>query len=85
MNALEFEADIAGDTVRIPTHLLSRVQPHQQVKVVLVFPEEKAGGGDNADLKDEILRIGEYCSALPLLDDRTPNEILGYDDRGLPT
>lgn len=35
--------------------------------------------------KQEILRIAEACAALPVLDDRTPDEILGYDEDGLPT
>jgi antitoxin VapB len=33
-----------------------------------------------ADELDEIAR----CSRLPILDPRTPDEILGYDDHGLP-
>lgn len=36
-------------------------------------------------LKDEILEIGRRCAALPVLDPRTPDEILGYDENGLPT
>jgi antitoxin VapB len=35
-------------------------------------------------LKDEILAIGAHCASLPVLDDRTPDEILGYDENGLP-
>lgn len=35
--------------------------------------------------KAEKLRIlGEEIAALPVLDDRTPDEIIGYDERGLP-
>jgi len=34
---------------------------------------------------DEILEIGRQCAALPVLDDRTPDEIIGYDEDGLPT
>lgn len=36
-------------------------------------------------LKDELLEIGRRCAALPVLDPRTPDEILGYDENGLPT
>ena len=36
-------------------------------------------------LKDELLAIATYCAALPDLDRRSADEILGYDDRGLPT
>ncbi len=36
------------------------------------------------NLKEELLSIGKYCAALPLLDDRTPEQILGYNDNGMP-
>jgi antitoxin VapB len=35
-------------------------------------------------LSDELRAIGERVAALPVLDERTPEEILGYDERGLP-
>lgn len=35
-------------------------------------------------LKDDILRIGRECAALPVLDNRPAAEILGYDQLGLP-
>ena len=35
-------------------------------------------------LAAEILEIGRRCAALPDLDTRTPEEILGYDEHGLP-
>jgi antitoxin VapB len=36
-------------------------------------------------LRDELRAIRKRCSGLPVLDPRSPDEILGYDDRGLPT
>ncbi len=36
-------------------------------------------------LADELLEIGRHCASLPLLDTRTDDEILGYDENGLPT
>ena len=33
----------------------------------------------------EILEIGQRCAALPDLDARPPDEILGYDRHGLPS
>lgn len=36
-------------------------------------------------IADSIAQIAERCSALPVIDDRTPDEILGYDTHGLPT
>jgi antitoxin VapB len=35
-------------------------------------------------IKDELLTIGRRCAALPDLDTRSANEILGYDAHGLP-
>lgn len=35
-------------------------------------------------LREELREIGERCAALPTMDDRTPDEILGYDHLGLP-
>ena len=35
-------------------------------------------------LAHELNEIGRRCAALPVVDDRTPDEILGYDERGLP-
>jgi antitoxin VapB len=35
-------------------------------------------------LVDEVMDIGRHCAALPLLDARSPNEIIGYDEHGLP-
>lgn len=35
-------------------------------------------------LRDEIRAIGKRCAALPVLDPRSPDEILGYDEHGLP-
>ncbi|HEY7444116.1 MAG TPA: type II toxin-antitoxin system VapB family antitoxin [Vicinamibacterales bacterium] len=35
-------------------------------------------------LRDELREIAERCARLPTLDARTAEEILGYDDEGLP-
>lgn len=35
-------------------------------------------------LADELEAIAEHCASRPVLDARTPDEILGYDDRGMP-
>ena len=36
------------------------------------------------NLVEEIMAIGKHCAALPLLDARSADEIIGYDERGLP-
>lgn len=35
-------------------------------------------------LADELDAIAKRCAALPVLDPRAPDEILGYDETGLP-
>ena len=35
--------------------------------------------------KAEMMRIARRSAQLPVLDNRTPEEILGYDENGLPT
>ena len=35
-------------------------------------------------LAAELEAIAEHCANLPVLDDRSADEILGYDERGLP-
>lgn len=35
-------------------------------------------------LADELDEIAKRCSSRPVLDDRTPDEILGYDENGVP-
>ena len=35
-------------------------------------------------LAEELARIGKECATLPVLDSRLPDEILGYDEKGLP-
>ncbi|MFN8031827.1 MAG: type II toxin-antitoxin system VapB family antitoxin [Mycobacterium sp.] len=36
-------------------------------------------------LREELAAIRRRCAALPVLDDRPAEEILGYDHRGVPT
>jgi antitoxin VapB len=42
------------------------------------------GPGRRPPLRDELREIARRCAALPTLDDRSDEDILGYDDRGLP-
>lgn len=35
-------------------------------------------------LADEVEKIAQHFASLPVLDNRTPEEILGYDENGLP-
>jgi antitoxin VapB len=39
---------------------------------------------DRTDLVERLLAIGESTRALPRLDERSDDEILGYDEHGVP-
>ena len=39
----------------------------------------------NRSLAAELMEIGRHCSSLPVLDPRSSDEILGYDENGLPS
>lgn len=45
----------------------------------------KTGRDDQKTLEADLRRIQEEFQRLPVLDRRTPDEILGYDENGLPT
>ncbi len=36
------------------------------------------------NLVEDVMDIGRHCAALPLLDARPADEIIGYDEHGLP-
>ena len=39
---------------------------------------------DTTSLADRLVAIGRECAALPVLDGRSANDILGYGEDGLP-
>lgn len=45
---------------------------------------QKARGKRASSLRPQLQEIRKRCAALPRLDQRTPDEILGYDSVGLP-
>ncbi|NUQ37817.1 MAG: DUF104 domain-containing protein [Caldilineales bacterium] len=69
--------------------VLTPVQPldmpeNQHLEITLHLPERAMPPVNGHTLASEMLRIGRECAALPLLDGRTPEAILGYDDIGVP-
>jgi antitoxin VapB len=46
--------------------------------------QREAGRSRVRRLSDELGRIGARCAVLPVLDDRTADEIIGYDQDGVP-
>lgn len=67
-------ADLTGETVTsaVVTALRERLERMQ-------------ARNSGRSLADELDEIALRCAALPVLDPRSPDEILGYDERGLPT
>lgn len=71
---------------------LARVLAHKTgdtiTNVVILALKEKLlrvqGRNVPDDLKDDLLSIGQRCAALPNHDVRQPEDILGYDESGLP-
>lgn len=50
-----------------------------------VIPLPSFSGRPSRDVRlARMLAIADHCAALPVLDSRSPEEILGYDDNGLP-
>jgi antitoxin VapB len=43
-----------------------------------------AGRSRSVPLREELAAIRRRCAALPVLDGRSDDDILGYDGRGLP-
>lgn len=46
--------------------------------------ERIRGSRSSPDLAEEITAIGRRVAAMPVVDDRTPDQLLGYDNSGLP-
>ncbi len=44
----------------------------------------ETGRSSIARLRDELRAISDRCAALPDHDTRSPEEIIGFDERGLP-
>lgn len=46
---------------------------------------ERLRRGQPKDLAEKLMAIGRHCASLPDYDTRSADEILGYDENGLPT
>jgi antitoxin VapB len=68
--------ELAGRTGETVTTAVRRAAKERLQKV-----RQRPSG---RSLKDDILEIGRRCAALPVLDPRSADEILGYDENGLP-
>ena len=73
-----YYATLALHVVKIAMALNIRNRPAEQIAAMLA--ERRAG----RDLCTELDEIARHCASLPVIDDREPDDILGYDEHGLP-
>ncbi len=69
--------------------VLAPLQPlglreNQRLQITLRVPASRRKDAQGLSLASELLRIGRECAALPVLDSRTPEAILGYNEHGVP-
>ena len=69
-------ADLARETGETKTEAVTKALRDRLARL----RRERAGRG----LADELDEIARHAAALPVLDERSAEEILGYDDSGLP-
>jgi antitoxin VapB len=41
--------------------------------------------GSERQIIDDLMAIAHHCASLPVLDNRTEDEIMGWDENGLPS
>ena len=68
--------ELAKETGETITQAVSRAVQHELLRV--------RGRRADQGLAERIMEIGRHCASLPVLDDRTPDEILDYDEIGVP-
>lgn len=72
---------------RLARELAARTGETLTEAVVVALRERLArttGRGGVVPLHEELAAIRRRCASLPMVDRRAPEEILGYDERGLP-
>lgn len=72
---------------RLAREVAARTGETLTTAVVVALRERLArlrGRRGRRPLRDELRDIARRCSQLPTLDDRPAEEILGYDEKGLP-
>lgn len=73
---------------RLARELAARTGETLSEAVVVALRERlvrQTGRAAVTALRDELAAIRRRCAALPVIDDRSAEEIVGYDDSGLPS
>lgn len=74
-------ADITGETVEVAVCESVKLRLEQQERARARTATARVGKAS----VEEMLAIGRRIAALPVVDPRSPDEIMGYDEHGLPT
>jgi antitoxin VapB len=72
---------------RLAREVVARTGETLTTAVIVALRERLArlrGRSKRRRLRDELREIAQRCSQLPTLDDRSVEEIVTYDERGLP-
>jgi antitoxin VapB len=56
----------------------------EAVEIALRERLDREHAKHTADMRTRLSRLAADVAAMPVVDDRTPEEIIGYDDTGLP-
>lgn len=83
MQAIEFESSVKGNKLEIPANLVQKIPARSRVKVIMLMEEQSPLRTDN--LTQRLLAISQRYSALPDLNTASDDEILGYDEQGMPS
>jgi antitoxin VapB len=68
-------ADTTGETITVAVLLAIRER----------LEREERRKEDKRQLIADIMAIADHCASLPVLDSRTEDEIMGWDENGLPS
>lgn len=80
MYAIEFNSFPENGVIRIPPVYLGKLTG--EVKVIILKPEPPNTNISDPTLLPDMIAISKRCAALPDLDTRSPEEILGYNEIG---
>ncbi len=71
---------------RLARTLAARTGQSLTAAIVTALREElrRTAAAQAASLADDLMEIAVRCGALPVLDPRTDDELVGYDPSGLP-
>ncbi len=80
--------NIKSDSAHALAKKIATLTGESMTKVVTEALQEKLARVEQAKgrsgLVEELNRVALHCAGLPKRDDRSPEDILGYDDLGLP-